>query len=125
MKMTLVSVATAAAILAGVSALPAIGQDAHGSMHHSSEAMNDASRAYMEAMEKMDQDMAAMEMTNDPGVDFVRMMIPHHQSAIDMAKAYLESGANDPELVQVSNDIIEAQEKEVAFLKSWLDKHDK
>src|SRR5690606_10742845 len=124
MKMTLVSVATAVATLAGVSALPPIAPGPHGSMHHSSEATDEASKAYMEAMEKMDQEMGAMEMTNDPGVDFVRMMIPHHQSAIDMAKAYLESGEDDPELIQLSNEIIEAQEKEIAFLKSWLEMHE-
>ncbi len=124
MKMTLVSVAVAS-ILVGTSALPVIAQDSHSSMHHSSESMNGASKAYMEAMEKMDQEMGTMEMSNEPGVDFVRMMIPHHQSAIDMAKAYLESGEDDPELIQLSNEIIEAQEKEIAILKSWLKKHDK
>ena len=48
------------------------------------------------------------------------MMIPHHQSAIDMAKAYLASGEADPELTKLSNDIIAAQEKEIVFLKDWL-----
>jgi len=124
MKKTLVATLTAAGIFAGVSAWPAIAQDPHSSMHHAPEDMNDASKAYMEAMKKMDREMGAMEMSDKPGVDFAQMMIPHHQSAIDMAKAYLESGENDPELVQLSREIVAAQEKEIAFLKSWLDKHD-
>lgn len=82
--------------------------------------MSAASQAYMDAMAKMDADMKAMAMTGKPGVDFALMMIPHHQSAIDMAKAYLESGEADPELTKLSNEIIAAQEKEIAFLKDWL-----
>ena len=85
--------------------------------------MSGASTAYVEAMKKMDMDMGAMMMTGKPGADFALMMIPHHQSAIDMAKAYLESGDNDPELTKLSNDIIAAQESEIAFLKGWLAKN--
>ena len=124
MNKILASVAAAGAILAMAAILPAAAQDSHGSMHHSTSAMNEASKGYMEAMEKMDEEMKAMEMSNKPGVDFARMMIPHHQSAIDMAKAYLESGEDDPELTELSNEIIEAQEKEIAFLQSWLEKHE-
>ena len=67
--------------------------------------------------------MTAMTMTGKPGVDFALMMIPHHQSAIDMAKAYLASGENDADLTKLSNDIIAAQESEIAFLKAWLAKN--
>ena len=79
-----------------------------------------ASQAYMDAMTKMDADMKAMSMTGKAGADFALMMIPHHQSAIDMAKAYLESGEADPELTKLSNEIIAAQETEIACLKDWL-----
>ena len=40
-----------------------------------------------------------------------------------MAKAYLESDEKDPELVKLLNEIIAAQETEIAFLKAWLDKN--
>ena len=82
--------------------------------------MSAASQAYMDAMDRMNEDMAVMEMSGEPGVDFAVMMIPHHQSAIDMAKAYLESDENDPELTKLSQEIIAAQEDEIAFLKDWL-----
>ena len=84
-----------------------------------------ASQAYMDAMAKMNADMETMEMTGKAGVDFATMMIPHHQSAIDMAKAYLESGEDDPELTRLSNEIIAAQEKEIAEMQAWLEKNKK
>jgi len=86
--------------------------------------MSASSKAYDDAMAKMDEAMAQLQlrMTGKPGVDFAMMMIPHHQSAIDMAKAYLASGENDPELTKLSNEIIAAQETEIAFLKEWLKK---
>lgn len=96
-------------------------QTSHGghSGHGGHEAAT-ASDAYMQAMSKMNEDMDGMEMTGEAGVDFAVMMIPHHQSAIDMAKAYLESGENDPELTKLSEEIIAAQEGEIAFLRDWL-----
>lgn len=95
---------------------PAFAQMDHSKMSE----MSAASTAYMEAMDKMDADMDAMKMTGKPGADFAKMMIPHHQSAIDMAKAYLASDEKDPELTKLSEEIIAAQEKEIAFLKDWL-----
>ncbi|MEO3998995.1 DUF305 domain-containing protein [Mesorhizobium sp. CAU 1732] len=99
-------------------------QTNHGA--HGEETMQDmsaASQAYMDAMTAMDDAMGDMEMTGKPGADFALMMIPHHQSAIDMAKAYLESGDGDPELTKLSNEIIAAQETEIAFLRDWLEKN--
>ena len=94
-----------------------LAQTDHGAMHTGG---SDASKAYMDAMTKMDDAMRTMKMTGKPGVDFAAMMIPHHQSAIDMAKAYLASGENDPELTKLAKDIIAAQESEIEFLEKWL-----
>ena len=111
-------------LAAGLAAAPAMAQTDHGATHGASAggapAMSAASMSYMDAMKKMDSDMAAMPMSGAPGVDFATMMIPHHQAAIDMAKAYLASGENDPAIAKLSREIIEAQEREIAFLKSWL-----
>jgi uncharacterized protein (DUF305 family) len=115
--LTAAALATVAVMLA---AWPTSAQVDAGAMH--SGHMSAASTAYMDAMTKMDEDMAAMPMTGEPGIDFALMMIPHHQSAIDMATAYLASGENDPELAKLSSDIIAAQETEIAFLRSWLQK---
>jgi uncharacterized protein (DUF305 family) len=73
------------------------------------------------AMEAMQEQMSAVPMTGDPDVDFARMMIPHHQGAIDMARAELAHG-KDPELRRLAEEIIAAQEREIAFLEQWLQK---
>ena len=112
--------------LAMVLAAPAFAQTDTGAMDHGSMPMGEmkgASKAYMDAMQTMSDEMGAMKMSGKSGVDFATMMIPHHQSAIDMAKAYLESDDKDSELVKLSNEIIAAQETEIAFLKAWLEKN--
>lgn len=101
----------------------AFAQDHSGHGAPAGQAMSGASQAYMDAMAKMDSDMQAMTMTGKPGADFMLMMIPHHQAAIDMAKAYLASGENDPEITKLSNDVIAAQEREIAEMREWLKKN--
>jgi uncharacterized protein (DUF305 family) len=54
-------------------------------------------RAMTQCMAKMDADMMAAPMTGDPDHDFSAMMIPHHQGAVDMAKAFVLHG-KDPAL---------------------------
>ncbi len=50
---------------------------------------------------------------------FIRLMIPHHQGAIDMAEEALKS-AKHPEMKQLATDIIEAQQREIDMMKGWL-----
>jgi uncharacterized protein (DUF305 family) len=75
---------------------------------------------FREAMAAM-QDMK-MERNHTGPVDrqFVQMMIPHHQSAIDMARAYIRSGAHEEKLKTMANNIISSQQKEINDLQSWL-----
>ncbi len=56
--------------------------------------------------------------TGNTDKDFVANMIPHHEGAVAMAKVELDSG-KDPELRKLAQDIIAAQEKEIAFMKEW------
>lgn len=79
------------------------------------------------AFEAVNQKMhAAMSKpyTGDADVDFVNGMIAHHQGAIDMAKVQLQYG-KDPEMRKLAEDIVNAQEQEIAAMNAWLAKHKK
>lgn len=78
---------------------------------------------YKEVTSKMDN--MKMEMDHSGSIDkqFVQMMIPHHQGAIDMAKAYLKSGAHEEKLKTMANKIIADQQQEIKELQAWLDKN--
>jgi len=77
-----------------------------------------ATKAYREANAKMHRDMD-ITFSNDADVDFVRGMIPHHQGAIDMAKAELAHG-DDPRAKEMAQKVIDAQEQEIAEMLDWL-----
>jgi len=80
-----------------------------------------SSKAFAEANAKMHKDMA-VPLTGNADVDFVQGMIPHHQGAIDMAKIVLEHG-KDPEIRKLAEEVIAAQEGEIAMMKAWLAKN--
>ena len=71
--------------------------------------------------------MSKMNMSMDPSASidkqFVTMMIPHHQGAIDMSKAYIKSGAHEVKMKAMANNIIASQQKEIKELQAWLDKN--
>lgn len=79
-----------------------------------------ASKEFKASMDKMHNDMM-MTYSGDPDVDFIKGMMPHHQGAIEMAKIELKYG-KDPEAKKLAEDIIKAQETEIAFMKGWLAK---
>lgn len=74
--------------------------------------------AYMAANTRMHRDMA-IDFTGDPDKDFALLMIAHHQGAVDMARIVLEHG-DDPEIKQLAQDIVQAQEAEIVTLRDWL-----
>lgn len=49
---------------------------------------------------------------------FIEGMIPHHQGAIDMARAALQSAKHD-EIKRMARDIISAQQSEIDMMKQW------
>ncbi|MBI5655030.1 DUF305 domain-containing protein [Candidatus Uhrbacteria bacterium] len=51
---------------------------------------------------------------------FLQEMIPHHQMAVMMAQM-LAQGTNRPEMKQLAQDIIKAQETEIEQMRSWLE----
>jgi hypothetical protein len=67
------------------------------------------------AMNKMMADMT-IKPTGDVDRDFVAMMVPHHQGAIDMARAELKYGRNE-QLRRMSQEIIVTQQQEIAAMR--------
>lgn len=53
--------------------------------------------------------------------EFVEGMIPHHQEAVDTAKEVIARGGTTPEIKKLVQDIVVAQEKEIALMKVWYE----
>jgi uncharacterized protein (DUF305 family) len=70
------------------------------------------------AMTKMMNGMAARP-AGDVDRDFVAMMTPHHQGAIDMAVIYLRYGKNE-QLRRIAQEIVVDQTQEIAAMKLAL-----
>ncbi|MEC3768963.1 CopM family metallochaperone [Cupriavidus sp. SS-3] len=75
-----------------------------------------------DAMNVMHHGMTQAPTNGDPDHDFVAMMIPHHQGAIDMAKALLLYG-KDPALRNLAQGIITEQQNEIRLMQAWLQRH--
>ncbi|MEO7529758.1 MAG: DUF305 domain-containing protein [Sediminibacterium sp.] len=73
----------------------------------------------MDTMHAMMSRMEAMPKTNDPEIDFSKMMIMHHQGAINMANVQLQEGKNDS-LKRFSQKIIAAQQAEIQQFNTIL-----
>ncbi|MDE1993273.1 MAG: DUF305 domain-containing protein [Rhizobiaceae bacterium] len=115
------AVIAALAAAAFSSAALAIAQDATPSQAPVSPAIQ-AEAPYLSendaAMTKMMNDMA-VKPTGDVDRDFVEMMIPHHQGAIEMAQAYLRYGSNE-QLKRIAQEIIVDQQQEIAAMRLAL-----
>lgn len=59
-------------------------------------------------------------MANSDSIDahFIEQMIPHHEDAITMAKL-AQTKAQQPEVKQLSQSIIDSQGKEIEQMKAW------
>ena len=75
-----------------------------------------------DAMSVMNRDMHNAGYFGEPDHDFVTMMIPHHQGAIDMAKVELAKG-KDPTIRKMAKDIVAAQQREIRQMTDWQKKH--
>jgi len=105
----LATILLTAAVIAGITLPGAFGADTEKSFMH----------LMHEAMASMDRGMESAPMTGDPDHDFAAMMIPHHQGAIDMARAELLYG-KDPALRRLAQEIVVTQEQEIEVMNTRL-----
>jgi YVTN family beta-propeller protein len=68
------------------------------------------------AMTKMMNDMA-VKPSSEVDRDFVAMMVPHHQGAIDMSEAELRYGHNE-QLLRIAQDIVVEELQEIAAMRA-------
>lgn len=69
----------------------------------------------LEHMESMQQMMVVNER------EFIEMMIPHHEEAIDTATQVLKRGATTEEIETLMNNIVTAQTAEVEAMRGWYE----
>ena len=75
-----------------------------------------------QAIEKMHTGMASIKPSGDNDSDFVGLMLPHHQAALDMAKAELANG-KDPQMRRLAQEIVTDQQSEIELMQLWLERH--
>jgi uncharacterized protein (DUF305 family) len=71
------------------------------------------------SMQKMHAAMASVDGSGNIDRDFVQLMLPHHQAAIDMAKTQLLYG-KDPQMRRLAQEIITDQQSEIELMQLWL-----
>jgi len=118
-KTVLIAVATLLiGVLVGYS-LPKDRDDSYGHEKKSGEyrMMQDSDDYGMKGMMGMEGHMMHMSVSSEK--EFIEGMIPHHQEAVDTAKEVIARGATTPEVKELVENIVVAQEAEIAEMKSW------
>ena len=77
------------------------------------------SAAMHAGMERMMRDMHAAGQSGNPDADFLAMMIPHHEGAVEMARLVLVHG-RDPATRRLAEEIIAGQTIEIAGMRRRL-----
>lgn len=90
---------------------------AHEDQNHQSDDRNWSE--LIASMDKMHMAMGSVARSGNSDVDFVRLMLPHHQAAIEMAKTQLLYG-KDPQMRRLALEIITDQQLEIELMQRWL-----
>lgn len=76
----------------------------------------------MQTMMKTHHAMMQTTFTGNTDHDFVAMMVPHHQAALDSAQIELRSG-KDPSIRNLAQRIIKSQQEDIDEMTAWLKNH--
>jgi uncharacterized protein (DUF305 family) len=95
----------------------------------STEAAAPASSAAAEASSSADASMssssdAVSKEHNQADAMFTRMMIPHHEQAVEMSNLMLSKADISPDIMDLATRIKDAQGPEIETMKSWLETWD-
>ena len=98
-------------------------QHQHGAAESQNAPRSESSQLFasqMDAgMKKMMGDMHGAGYTDNPDIDFLAMMIPHHEGAVEMARLVLIHG-KDPLTRRLAEEIIASQTAEIAAMKQRI-----
>jgi uncharacterized protein (DUF305 family) len=100
--------------------IPVLAQESGGHGDHAMPQTDSVADQLAAINSRMHMDMD-VQSSGNPDVDFVRAMIPHHQGAIEMAQVILAHG-KDPEVRKLADEIVKAQESEIAWMRAYLAK---
>ncbi|WP_165068882.1 DUF305 domain-containing protein [Marisediminicola senii] len=67
---------------------------------------------------------SSTEAFNDQDVMFARMMVPHHEQAVEMSDMILAKDGVDPDVTEIAQQIRDAQQPEIEQMEGWLDDWD-
>jgi len=95
------------------------GVDTETHVHSSQQTADPDWSELIASMDKMHMAMEAVMRSGNADVDFVRLMLPHHQAAIDMAKTQLLYGT-DAQMRRLAQEIITDQQAEIELMQRWL-----
>ena len=110
-------------VLATVLSIPALAMwqhDAHP--QEQSEAKRLQWNELVGSINNMHHVMSSIEPSGDVDIDFVRLMLPHHQAALDMAKTQLLY-RTDPQMRRLAQETITDQQSEIDLMQLRLKQH--
>lgn len=77
-----------------------------------------------EIMMEMMHAMESIPKSGNASIDFLRGMIPHHESAVDMAESYLEYGGDAGAMKELADNIISTQTDEIKQMQDLIEKYE-
>ena len=119
MKRTVRHLVVGAVLALGGLVQPVGGQHGHDGGPPGAGSAGGFAPAMHAAMAGMAKAMESAPMTGDPDRDFLAMMIPHHEGAVEMARLVLVHG-QDPLVRRLAEEIITGQQVEIAAMQARL-----
>lgn len=104
-------------LIVAMTGVPSYSQHSHGASQPASDSQ--AWSDLQQSMRAMHGAMLSIQSTGNDDEDFVRLMLPHHQAALDMARVELMHG-QDPQMRRLAQEIMTDQESEIELMQLWL-----